>query len=128
MLSLLLQIRAQLEGEAGDMARAREFLAESLRIARERSLLESEGWASGAFSILDWIDGDTQVALPHCLQAVEIAERLGSSFSTAHALGLTAPVVASSGDGKTALDRARHYKRLEVVKLLENAAPTSPGK
>jgi len=106
LLSVLLQMRAQLEAETGDLCRARGWLDESLRITREQSLPESQGWCSSAFGILDWIDGDTQFALPHTLKGVEIAERMGSRFSIVNALGSAAMVVAHSGDGPTALAMA----------------------
>jgi class 3 adenylate cyclase/tetratricopeptide (TPR) repeat protein len=106
LLANLMQCRAQIEFESGDIARARDFLDEALRMARERNLPETEGWCEGGFWLFDWFDGDTQFALPHSLKSLEIAERLGSRFSIAHALAGAAMVVAHSGDGKTALAMA----------------------
>ncbi len=67
-------------------------------MARERRLVESEGWACGTLSAIEWIDGDTDRALPRCRRALEIAEQIGSAFSLAWALDGLASVLAHAGD------------------------------
>jgi class 3 adenylate cyclase/tetratricopeptide (TPR) repeat protein len=97
MLSLLLQMRAGLEAETGDVTRAYALADEALRVARERGLVESEGWAYGAYRAMERIDGDIERALPRCQRAVEIAEQIGSAFSLAWALDGLAVVLAHAG-------------------------------
>jgi class 3 adenylate cyclase len=94
ILSLLMQIRAGQEAEAGSVSRAYAIADEALHVARERRLLESEGWACGAFTTIESIDGDVDRALPRCRRALEIAEQIGSAFSIAWALNGVAGVLA----------------------------------
>jgi tetratricopeptide (TPR) repeat protein len=105
ILSLLLQIRASLEAETGSVSRAYAIADEALHVARERRLLESEGWACGAVTTIEGIDGDVDRALPRCRRALEIAEQIGSAFSIAWALDGLAGVLA----------RARHPDSLDLA-------------
>ena len=97
MLSLLLQMRGSLEAETGDLARADALLEEALYVARERGLVESEGWAFGTYGTLEWIDGDVDKALPRARRSMEIAEKTGSAFSRAWGLNSLAGVLAHAG-------------------------------
>jgi ATP/maltotriose-dependent transcriptional regulator MalT len=99
MLALLLQLRASLESSCGNVARAYALADEAVQIARERRLIESEGWACSSVSNMEWIDGDVDRALPRCRRSLEIAEQTGSAFSMAWALDNLAGVLAHAGHG-----------------------------
>jgi ATP/maltotriose-dependent transcriptional regulator MalT len=48
----------------------------------------------------EWIDGDTERALPYCRRALELAERIGSPFSIAWGLGSLAQTLAHAGSSE----------------------------
>jgi len=97
MLSLLLQLRAGMEAANGSVARAHAIADEALQVARERRLLESEGWACNSLTHIEWIDGDAARALPRVRRALEVAEQIGSAFSIAWGLDSLATVLAHAG-------------------------------
>jgi tetratricopeptide (TPR) repeat protein len=97
MLAVLLMLRANLEAEIGSVARAYAIADEALAVARERRLLEAEGWACGALASTERFDGNVERALPRCRRALEIAEQIGSAFSLAWALNGLASVLAHAG-------------------------------
>jgi class 3 adenylate cyclase/tetratricopeptide (TPR) repeat protein len=97
LLPLVLGLRALVEVQLGSVVRAHAILEEGQRVARERGLIESEGWATVFSGWLEWFDGDTQRALPRCRRALEIAERTGSPFSTIWALSSLGSVLAHAG-------------------------------
>jgi len=92
--------QALLEGQHGSVARARDILGEAQRIARERGLVESEGWTAMFVGWLEWIDGDSERAIPYCRRGLELAERIGSPFSIAWGLGSLAQVLAHCGSSE----------------------------
>jgi predicted Zn-dependent protease len=97
ILAVLLMLRAQLEAETGSVARAYAIADEALQVARERRLLESEGWACGLLAAIERMDGDVDRALPRGRRALEIAEQIGSAYSVAAALDQLANVLAHAG-------------------------------
>jgi class 3 adenylate cyclase/tetratricopeptide (TPR) repeat protein len=98
MLSLLLQMRAGLEADCGDLRRARALADEALDVACERRLVESEGWACGIYRAIARFDGDVDQALPRVRRAVEIAEQIGSAFSLVWALDGLGQMLAQARD------------------------------
>jgi class 3 adenylate cyclase/tetratricopeptide (TPR) repeat protein len=97
ILALVIGLQAVLESQHGSVARARTILADAQRMARERGFVESEGWTSMFTAWIQWIDGDSERALPHCRRGLELAERIGSPFSIAWALSTLALVLAHGG-------------------------------
>ena len=100
LLALVMGFQALLEAQHGSVARAREILSEAQQVARERGLVESEGWTTMFVGWNEWIDGDTERAIPYCRRALELAERIGSPFSIAWGLGSLAQVLAHAGSGE----------------------------
>jgi len=100
LLTLVMGFQALLEVQSGSVARAREILGEAQRISRERGLPESEGWTTMFVGWNEWIDGDTERAIPYCRRALELAERIGSPFSIAWALGSLAQSLAHAGSSE----------------------------
>jgi len=99
--ALVMGFQALLEAQHGSVARARGILGEAQRIARERGLVESEGWTCMFAAWLERIDGDAERAIPHCRRGLELAERIGSPFSIAWALGSLAQVLAHAGSSES---------------------------
>jgi class 3 adenylate cyclase len=97
ILAAVLELRATLEAETGSVAQAYLIADEALQVARERRLLESEGWACGSLAFIERIDGDVDRAVPRCRRCLEIAEQIGSAFSIAWALDELAGVLAHAG-------------------------------
>jgi adenylate cyclase len=68
----------------GYSGRLREGVAHferALELARQNNDLENAGWTHGAHVQAAWLTGDLSLIGTHPEQAVEIAERIGSSFS-----------------------------------------------
>src|SRR5262249_35831183 len=97
MLALILQLRAGSEASSGSITRAHAWADEALQVARQRRLVESEGWACNCLASLEWIDGDVDRALPRVRRALEVAEQIGSAFSIAWGLDSLATVLAHAG-------------------------------
>jgi adenylate cyclase len=100
LLALVVGFQANLEVQSGSVARARSILGEAQQIARERGLVESEGWTTMFVGWSEWIDGDAERALSYCRRALELAERIGSPFSIAWGLGSLAQVLAHAGSSE----------------------------
>ena len=100
MLALVVGFQALLEVQSGSVARARVILGEAQQIARERGLVESEGWTTMFPGWNEWIDGDAERAVSYCRRALELAERIGSPFSIAWGLGSLALALAHAGSSE----------------------------
>jgi class 3 adenylate cyclase/tetratricopeptide (TPR) repeat protein len=73
--------RGSLRAAAGRLDEAARDLDDALRLAREQGEIENLGWVHGAYVMLAEYCGETGSVLEHARQLVEIAERMGSSFS-----------------------------------------------
>jgi adenylate cyclase len=100
MLALVIGFQALLEVQHGSVTRTWDMLGEAQRIARERGYVESEGWTAMFAGWLEWIDGDSERAIPYCRRGLELAERIGSPFSIAWGLGSLAQALAHAGSGE----------------------------
>jgi tetratricopeptide (TPR) repeat protein len=67
--------------ELGRLGEARPTVDRALRLAREHDDIECQDWAHGMFGFLSWVTGEPGDGLAHARESLEIAERLGSSFS-----------------------------------------------
>jgi class 3 adenylate cyclase/tetratricopeptide (TPR) repeat protein len=67
--------------ELGRAMDAGPGLDRALELAREHGDVESLGWTHSTYAFLAWFTGDEEEGVAHGRQGVEIAERLGSSFS-----------------------------------------------
>jgi tetratricopeptide (TPR) repeat protein len=90
-----------LEAQLGSVGRARQLLGEAQQLSRERGQPESEGWTNMFAGLNEWIDGDSERTLRHCRRALELAERIGSPFSIAWALGHLAQALAHAGSSES---------------------------
>jgi class 3 adenylate cyclase/tetratricopeptide (TPR) repeat protein len=72
-------------GELGRLPEARAELEKAVRLARDHDDVECLGWARQGLGILSFSTGEPSDGLGHAREALEIAERLGSSFSRAMA-------------------------------------------
>jgi tetratricopeptide (TPR) repeat protein len=108
--------------ELGEFEQSHRLIEQGRTIAREQGDIETVGW-SHVFSVsLAYFQGEPEAALGHAQQALEIAERIGDSFSRAHAwlwLGIAERMrgewqraieaiersVAISREGRTTIER-----------------------
>ncbi|MFY9586254.1 MAG: adenylate/guanylate cyclase domain-containing protein [Actinomycetota bacterium] len=74
-------IRAVLLAYTGQLDKAAEHAERGLALARENNDLENAGWSHGIVAQRAWFTGDPSFIGTHPEQSVEIAERIGSSFS-----------------------------------------------
>jgi tetratricopeptide (TPR) repeat protein len=71
--------------ELGELEQARGLIEQGMAIARERGDIETVGWSHVWFALLAYVQGETEAALAHSQQAIDIAERIGGSFVRAYA-------------------------------------------
>jgi len=69
----------------GELEEARRLLEQGRKIAREQGDIETVGWSHQWSTWLAYFQREPDAALGHAQQAVEIAERIGGSFSRAYA-------------------------------------------
>jgi class 3 adenylate cyclase/tetratricopeptide (TPR) repeat protein len=84
--------------ETGHPDNARRELERALRLAREHGETELLGWSHEMTAYVAAFRGEAGGALDHARQALEIAERLGSSFSRTSALDAVGCVHLASRD------------------------------
>jgi hypothetical protein len=81
----------------------------SIELARQHGDAESEGWALGWLSEVAAIAGDAEIGLGPCRRSLEIAEKMGSSYSRAvanHRLGVSLAVAGSWPEATETLEQA----------------------
>jgi adenylate cyclase len=71
--------------ELGELEEARRLLEQGRKIAREQGDTETVGFSHAVSAWLAVYQGEPEAALGHARQALEIAERIGSSYSRAQA-------------------------------------------
>ena len=71
--------------ELGRLPEARAAFDDALRLARDHDDVECLGWAQQGLAILSFFTGEPGDGLAQAREALELAERLGSSFSRAMA-------------------------------------------
>jgi class 3 adenylate cyclase/tetratricopeptide (TPR) repeat protein len=81
----LVEQRARILIEMGRLEEAIPVLTRAVQLAHTRSDLEVLGWTHGEYVSLARIRGDGGTALTHSLEAMRLAERLGSPFFRAAA-------------------------------------------
>ena len=99
-------------------------LEQSLQLSRDHGDLENEGFTHGAFVVLARYTGRTDGVLAHATTGYEIAERVGSAFSRAIAigyLGCAHRMLGQADQAIGALERALAIAR-EARTGLENEA------
>ncbi|MEK6327588.1 MAG: AAA family ATPase, partial [Actinomycetota bacterium] len=69
----------------GHLDEARDLIERGMKLAREQGDIETVGWSHNWGSWLAYMSGKPEAALRHATQTLEIAERIGSSFSRAWA-------------------------------------------
>jgi class 3 adenylate cyclase/tetratricopeptide (TPR) repeat protein len=83
------------------MGRIEEGIAEyerALRLAREHGEVEITGWARGAYAYIAWLTADGETGVRRAREGLEVAERLGSSFSRVTAYSQLARSALAAGD------------------------------
>jgi tetratricopeptide (TPR) repeat protein len=71
--------------DLGDLNEARRLIEQARKVAGDHGDIEVAGWTHMWSVMRAYYAGETESALPHAQQAVDIAERMGGSFSRAHA-------------------------------------------
>jgi class 3 adenylate cyclase/tetratricopeptide (TPR) repeat protein len=105
-----LMFRGALLPMLGKVAEGVEQLDAALRLAREHEEVEILGWGGGAYAFAAWLTNDAEGGLRRGRSAVEIAERLGSSFSRVTAytqLGRCLVVAGHWDDAVEVMQQAR---------------------
>jgi class 3 adenylate cyclase/tetratricopeptide (TPR) repeat protein len=77
--------RAGFASYLGELAECRRVIERGMQLAREHGDIETVGWGHLWGAWIEYLTGDPDAALAHGRQAVEIADRLGDSFSRAWA-------------------------------------------
>jgi tetratricopeptide (TPR) repeat protein len=107
-------LKGLLLASLGELDEARRQIEQGKKIARDHGDIEVVGW-SHMFSVcLAYFAGEPDSALAHAEQALEIAERIGGSFSRAHAwffLGLAEGMQGEWQHAKEAVERSVSISR-----------------
>jgi tetratricopeptide (TPR) repeat protein len=82
-----LQMGAEIKLEMGRLDEARRDLVHVVEVARETGEPEVLGWALHNWSYLEILTGASEKAPGYAAECLQIAEKLGSTFSQVHALG-----------------------------------------
>ena len=77
--------KGYLLAERGELEVARRLIEQGRELARAQGDTETVGWSHLWSTALAYFQGEPESALTHAKQALEIAERMGGSFSRAHA-------------------------------------------
>jgi hypothetical protein len=97
------------ENYTGKLGTARAWIERGIELARQHGDAESEGWALGWLSEVAVIAGDAEIGLGPCRRSLEIAEKMGSSYSRAvanHRLGVSLTVAGSWPEATETLEQA----------------------
>jgi adenylate cyclase len=109
------------------MGRIDEGTAEyerSLQLAREHGEVELAGWARGGYAWIAWLTADGETGVQRARQGLEVAERLGSSFSRVAAYFQLARSAVTARDwDETAIAASEALK----IARLTGAGLTSEG-
>jgi adenylate cyclase len=90
--------------QLGELEEARRLIEQGRKIARERGDTEVVGISHGTSARLAVVQGEPEAALGHARQALEIAGRIGSSYSRDEAWGWLGQAEALRGQWRSALD------------------------
>jgi class 3 adenylate cyclase/tetratricopeptide (TPR) repeat protein len=77
--------KGYLNADLGDLDEARRLIEQGRKVAGDHGDIEVAGWTHMWSTMRAFYAGEAESALPHAQQALEIAERMGGSFSRAHA-------------------------------------------
>jgi tetratricopeptide (TPR) repeat protein len=75
-----------------------------MKIAREQGDIETVGWSHVWFALHTYFQGETEAALAHSQQAVDVAERIGGSFVRAYAWLTLGSAELMRGQWRQAID------------------------
>jgi tetratricopeptide (TPR) repeat protein len=92
----------------GKLAAARTRLERSVELARQYSEVENEGWALAWLADLAFYAGDQDVGLPAAQRSVELAEKVGSSYSRISAYTRLGVALLLGGRVNEALETLEH--------------------
>jgi adenylate cyclase len=92
----------------GQLEEAGRLMEQGRKIAREQGDIEVAGFAHGCTGWLAYLQGEPEAALGHAQQALEIAERIGSSFSRAWAWLFLGVAERMRGQWRRAIDALEH--------------------
>jgi tetratricopeptide (TPR) repeat protein len=93
----------------GEMEQGRDLIEQGIKVAREQGDIEVVGWGHMWHTFYCYLAGEPEPALGHAQQTLEIAERIGDSFSRAMAwffLGLAEQTRGEWQQAMEALERS----------------------
>jgi class 3 adenylate cyclase/tetratricopeptide (TPR) repeat protein len=109
-----LMFRGYLLAIMGRLEESRRSLDHGLQVLREQGDIESSGWAHMMYCNHGRYKGDYDSAMSHARQSVEIAERIGDSFSRAWAhtfMGFAHSNLEEWDEARAASERALEISR-----------------
>jgi adenylate cyclase len=98
----------------GELAHGRDLIEQGIKVAREQGDIEVVGWGHMWRTFLCWASGEPEAALGHAQHTLEIAERIGDSFSRAMAwffLGMAEEIRGESQEAIEAIERSQAIAR-----------------
>jgi len=96
--------KGNLTVELGDLDEGRHLIEQGRKLASDQDDIEVVGWTHMWAADWAFAAGETESALAHARQGVEIAERMGGSFSRAHAVAWLGIAERMRGEWQHSID------------------------
>jgi class 3 adenylate cyclase/tetratricopeptide (TPR) repeat protein len=110
--------------ELGELEEGRRLIERGRKIAREQGDVEVVGWSHMYSAWMAYFAGEPEAALGHAQQALEIAERIGGSFSRAAAWFFLGAAERMRGEWRRAIEA---IKRAQAIALEGRTAVEGEG-
>jgi tetratricopeptide (TPR) repeat protein len=92
----------------GELNNGRDLIERGMKIARQQGDIESAGWGYMWLTTFSFFAGEPDTALGYAQQSLEIAERIGDSFSRASAWFFLGLAERTRGEWQRAIEAAEH--------------------
>ena len=104
--------KGYLNTELGNLDEARRLIEQARRVAGDQNDIEVVGWTHMWSTDRAFAAGEAESALTHAQQATEIAERMGGSFSRAHAWAWLGVAERARGEWQRSIDAIERANEL----------------
>jgi adenylate cyclase len=108
----------------GELAEARRLIDEGRRLAGEHGDVESVGWSHVWSVSLAYVAGEPEAAVDHARRALEIAERIGDTYSRALAWTMLGWAESARGEWRRAIEALECAREIRGNRLTTPEAET----
>jgi adenylate cyclase len=101
----------------GELPEARRLIDQGRRLAGEHGDLESVGWSHVWSVSLGFVSGESEASVRHARRALEIADRIGDTYSRALAWNMLAWAESTRGAWREAIEALEHAREISGERL-----------